>query len=290
MTAGTRRNPRCSTLPNTQGRRKTIYRESGLACANYPAYPAVGTEYSAVGARVVAWFSCGAASAIASKLARPDVIAYCDTGAEHPDNARFRADCAAWFGRDITVLRSATYEDTWAVWERRRYLSGIAGAPCTHELKVKPRLAFQRPDDVHVFGYTADARDVARGEALAEHYPDLSLRYPLIERGLTKAACLDMIGRAGIEPPLTYAMGFPNANCLPCVKATSPAYWALVRREFPAEFERMATLSRRLGVKLTRLRGARAYIDTIPADHPVTQPIAPDCDLLCSLVEQDMHA
>ncbi len=129
-----------------------------------------------------------------------------------------------------------------------------------------------------------------RAEALAEHYPELTVRFPLIERGLTKAACLDMIGRAGIEPPLTYALGFPNANCLPCVKATSPAYWALVRREFPEVFGRMVDLSRQMNVKLTRLKGARAFIDEIPADHPVSQPIAPECDLLCSLVEQDMHA
>lgn len=38
IAAGPRRNPRCSSWATV--RRHTIYRESGLAVANYPAYPA----------------------------------------------------------------------------------------------------------------------------------------------------------------------------------------------------------------------------------------------------------
>lgn len=55
--------------------------------------------------RTVCWFSAGAASAVATKLVLRDVpdavVAYCETGAEHPDNARFIADCERWFGRPI---------------------------------------------------------------------------------------------------------------------------------------------------------------------------------------------
>jgi len=39
--------------------------------------------------------------------------------------------------------------------------------------------------------------------------------------------------------------------------------------------------------KLTRYKGERVFIDELPIDHPVSQPIAPDCDFLCSLVEQE---
>lgn len=240
--------------------------------------------------RRVSWFSCGAASAVATKLAKPDVIAYCETGAEHPDNKRFMGECEKWFGQKITILRSPDFADTWAVWEKKRYISGIAGAPCTGALKVAPRLEFQRPDDIHVFGYTADGPDVKRTEALQENWPDLTCEFPLIERGVTKAACLAMVQSAGIEPPLTYAIGFPNANCIPCCKATSPAYWALVREHFPAEFERMAVLSRELGARLSRINDERIFIDEIPADHPTTDPIAPECDMLCHLAEQEFAA
>lgn len=239
-------------------------------------------------ARKISWFSCGAASAIATKLSNPDVIAYCETGSEDYDNKRFMADCVTWFGKEITILKNPEFDSTWHVWEKRRFLAGISGAPCTGELKVKPRLAFQKPGDIHVFGYTADSHDISRAEALKDHWPDLLIETPLIDKGITKAACLAMLQTMGIKEPRTYAMGFPNANCLPCVKATSPSYWALVRLHFPAEFERMVVLSRELGVRLTRINGERVFIDEIPPDHPVTQPIAPECDFLCSMAEQDL--
>lgn len=238
--------------------------------------------------RRISWFSCGAASAVATKLSRPDVIAYCETGSEDVDNARFMLDCAAWFERDITTLRNPKFRDTWAVWEKRKYISGIAGAPCTTELKVNPRLEFQRPDDIHIFGYTADASDVARADALKENWPDLNVEYPLIDAGITKASCLAMIESVGIKPPRVYAMGFPNANCIPCCKATSPAYWALVRKHYPAEFDQMAELSRRLGARLSRVDGERVFIDEVPDDQPTTEPIAPECDFLCALAMEDL--
>lgn len=238
--------------------------------------------------RRVSWFSCGAASAVATKISAPDVIAYCETGSEDVDNARFMADCIPWFGMSITRLSSAEYSSTWGVWEKRRYIAGTDGAPCTGALKVAPRLAFQRPGDIHIFGYTADASDVKRADSLREHWPELQIETPLIDRGLTKAACFSLIESAGIRLPRVYAMGFPNANCIPCGKATSPAYWALVRARFPAQFNRMAKLSRDLGARLTRIDGARMFIDEIPPDFPLTEAIAPECDFLCSLVEQEI--
>ena len=241
------------------------------------------------GARCVGWFSCGAASAVAIKLADALPV-YCETRAEHPDNVRFLVACERWFGRAVERLHSDRYEDTWDVWQKRRYLAGIDGALCTVELKVMPRLAFQRPDDIHVFGYTADAADIARATRLRATYPELSIRTPLIERGLTKAACLAILERAGIVPPAMYALGFSNNNCIPCVKATSPAYWALVRKRFPAEFDRMARLSRKLDVRLCRINGERAFIDEIPQDQATDDPLQPACDFLCHIAEQDLMA
>lgn len=238
--------------------------------------------------RRVSWFSCGAASAVATKLSEPDVIAYCATGAEDVDNARFMIDCQSWFGLPITQLASAEFSSTWEVWEKRKYIAGIAGAPCTGALKIEPRLLFERPDDIHVFGYTADYADVQRANALRENWPHLRIETPLIERGLTKAACFSLVTSAGIALPRVYAMGFPNANCIPCCKATSPAYWALVREKFPAEFERMAKLSRKLGARLSRIGPDRVFIDEIPDCYPVTGAVAPECDFLCALAEQDI--
>lgn len=70
---------------------------------------------------------------------------------------------------------------------------------------------------------------------------------------------------------------------------TSPDYWALIRKEFPGEFARMATLSRELGARLARVNGVRVSVDEVPHDHPTTDAIAPECDLLCQLSEEEME-
>lgn len=238
--------------------------------------------------RTVVWVSAGAASAVAAKLTPNAVLAYCETGSEHPDNERFLADVSKWCERPVERLRSDKYASTWDVFEQRRYLAGIGGALCTTELKVFPRLAWQKPDDVHVFGYTADGQDQKRATRLRLNYPEMQIRTPLIDAGLNKEACLAMIERAGIALPPLYALGFQNNNCLPCVKATSPAYWALVRKTFPEKFERMAKLSRELDVRLARVDDERVFIDEIPLDHPTTNPIQPSCDFLCALAEMGL--
>jgi hypothetical protein len=64
--------------------------------------------------RTVSWFSCGAASAVATKLmlaeGEPITIAYCRVKEEHPDNMRFLKDCEKWFGQKIVILENEKYK------------------------------------------------------------------------------------------------------------------------------------------------------------------------------------
>ncbi len=216
------------------------------------------------------------------------IIVRCETSNEDPDNYRFESDIMRLLNRTMTLLKSDEYESVWDVWQKRRYMSGIKGAPCTAEMKVAPRLAFQRPTDKHVFGYTADAEDVERFERIKANYPELSVSVPLIEQGVTKVACLALVERWGVALPRSYAMGFPNANCLGtgCVKATSPDYWSLYRFQFPQQFARTAAYAREIGCRLTRINNVRIFIDEIPADWPMTNPIVPACDFLCHLADR----
>lgn len=241
--------------------------------------------------RTLIWWSTGAASAVAAQLMLwrdPEaILVRCETSNEDPDNYRFEADIMRLLNRSITILKSDEYADVWDVWQKKRYMSGIKGAPCTAAMKVTPRLAFQRPTDLHVFGYTADAEDVERFDRLKANYPELDVRSPLIEQGIFKAACMALVLRWGVELPRSYAMGFPNANCLGtgCVKATSPDYWSLYRFQFPDRFARTAAYAREIGCRLTRINDVRMFIDEIPADWPMTNPIVPACDFLCHLAE-----
>ncbi len=247
-------------------------------------------------ARTLAWWSTGAASAVMAHMALqsdPDaIIARCETNNEDPDNYRFEADVMRRLNRSVTLLKSENYESVPDVWRGERYMAGNEGAPCTREMKIMPRLAFQRPTDIHVFGYTADARDNERFKTLKNNYPELVVRAPLIERGVTKAATLAIVESWGIALPRSYAMGFPNANCLQtgCVKATSPDYWSLYRQQFPENFARTAAYAREIGARLTRIKGERIFIDEIPADWPTTNPIVPACDFLCHLAAYQLEA
>ena len=241
--------------------------------------------------RTICWWSTGAASAIMCLLTLRDtpdaIIARCETNNEDPDNYRFEADVMRRLNRAVTLLKSEEYDNVWQVWQKKRYMSGPEGAPCTGAMKVKPRLAFQRPTDIHVFGYTADKEDKTRFKRFKENFFELTVKAPLIDAGITKAASLGMVEKMGIALPRTYAMGFHNANCMQtgCVKATSPNYWSLYRHHFPTEFARTAAYCREIGCRLTRIKNVRIFIDEIPADWPMTNPIVPVCDFMCATAE-----
>lgn len=246
--------------------------------------------------RTIIWWSTGAASAVVARMILQDdpeaIIARCETNNEDPDNYRFEADVMRRLNRSVTLLKSDEYDSVWDVWQKRRYMAGNKGAPCTAAMKITPRLMFQRPTDIHVFGYTADAEDVERFDRLKANYPELTVRAPLIDVGITKAATLAMVQSLGIDLPRSYAMGFPNANCLQtgCVKATSPDYWSLYRLRFPDNFARTAAYAREIGARLTRINNERIFIDEIPTNWPTTNPIVPACDFLCHIASMDLES
>ncbi len=200
--------------------------------------------------RIVCRFSCGAASAVATKLALrkydPErvVITYSDTRSEHPDNKRFLADCQRWFNHEIITLASDDYHDIWDVFERERFIVSRLGAPCTGLLKREPTYGFTRPDDILVFGYTAEERD--RAESFREQNFEINFETPLIEAGLGKADCLGMIENAGIVLPTMYLLGFRNNNCPGCPKG-GMGYWNMIRVHFPPVFDRMIAMQDKLG-------------------------------------------
>lgn len=248
-----------------------------------------------MGKRVLAWFSCGSASAVAAKLAVERYgadceVCYCDTLAyEHPDNRRFLADVERWIGVPITVLRSDTYTDIYDVFRKTRWLVGPGGARCTTELKKNVRTAYQRPDDVHVFGLTVD--EYARADRFLRTNHDLTIELPLIDQKIKKAECHTRIWAAGIEAPAMYRLGYANNNCIGCVKGGT-GYWNKIRRDFPATFDRMAHLERELDAAICKRewveeghrRRARVFLDELPPDVDDGQlPLDMECGVGCQV-------
>lgn len=241
-----------------------------------------GSLFACAEPRAVVWYSDGAASAVAAKLAVAKygsrcVVVKCDTtNDEHADNLRFRQDVERWIGCAVTLIRSPEYTGIDDVFERRRYMAGIAGAICTTELKKRVRYAFQRDDDIHVFGYTAD--EEKRVLVFEENNPELTCDWMLRNRGITKEECYQILKDAGIALPTMYALGFGHNNCLGCVKATSPSYWNRVRLLFPDVFERRARQSREIGVRLVRVKGVRVFLDELSPRVGLTES---DGDIEC---------
>lgn len=236
--------------------------------------------------RVVAWFSCGAASAVATKLAIEkygDVtIYYTDPGKEHKDNPRFLADCEKWFERKITTLKSDRYADAMEVCESVRYLSSEQGAPCTAMMKKIPAGRVWQLGDVEIFGYTADELD--RLERWKVENDERIIECPLIDQRITKAECFKRLMAAGIELPTMYRLGFRNNNCIGCVKARdSIDYWKRVRKHFPADFERVAKLEKELGYAINRVTRDGKKVKVPLYDLPPGDPTGPDPKISCGL-------
>jgi len=247
--------------------------------------------------RIVVWFSCGAASAAAAKIVlgmnrgdRQLVIAYTKVVNEHPDNMRFLADCEKWFSYPITILSNIEYGgDIYEVFRRTRYLVGPTGAACTRLLKKDVRKQFQQLGDVQVFGYTVEEQD--RLDRFIDANNDVQIRAPLIERGLTKADCLAMVKRAGIELPEMYRLGYVNNNCIGCVKG-SAGYWNKIRRDFPDQFERMAQIEEELGrtINVSRIGGVRRRISLRELDPSAGNYEAEpniECGIACELASTE---
>lgn len=202
--------------------------------------------------RVVAQFSCGAASACAAKLAierwgTKVHIINAFVADEDSDNRRFLVDCERWFGVPVTVLRDTKYgASAAAVWRKRRFIVNRNGAPCSKALKRDVLAKYNLPDDLIVLGYTADAKDAARYNRYLDANVDVKAWAPLIEAGITKRDCFDRVLAAGIELPRMYRLGYSNANCPKCPKG-GVGYWNKIRIDFPENFEEMAQLQDMLG-------------------------------------------
>lgn len=247
--------------------------------------------------RVICHFSCGAASAVATKLALDRyglrvIIVNAFVADEDEDNRRFLTDCEVWFGCPIVVLRDTKYGASAAeVWRRKRFIVNRAGAPCSKALKRDVLATFQRRDgDTTVLGYTADPRDVDRFDRYLDANPNERAIAPLIEEGITKRECLETIARAGIELPRMYRLGYHNANCPGCPKG-GEGYWNKIRRDFPERFEAMAQRQDALGPGSyffrNRKTGERVSLRMLDpkAGRFMDEP-AVECGAVCEMAEQ----
>ncbi len=238
---------------------------------------------------IAVWFSCGAASAVAAKKT---IEKYGETHNiliinnpvvnEHQDNQRFLKDVEKWLGVTITKAINEKYPscDIRDVFDKRKYISGVAGAPCTKELKKEARYQFELKNkiDWHVLGFTFEEKN--RSERFMKFERENVIPI-LINEKITKSDCFDIILNAGIKLPEIYDLGFPNANCIGCVKSQSPTYWNLVRKHFPEVFEERAEQSKKIGARLVKRKGERIFLDELKPTEYGGKIKSWECGIFC---------
>jgi len=249
----------------------------------------------------IGWWSAGITSAVACKAALELYdnveLYYIETGKAHQDNPRFKADCEKWYGVEIKSLRNKKgYKDPIDVIRKTRYVNGPDGARCTLELKKQVRYDLEEQYtlslfndtiiDNQIWGFEWDRKQVNRAIRFIEQYPATKPLFPLIEKGLNKDQCAGIIMSAGIELPEMYKLGYPNNNCIGCVKG-GKAYWNKIRVDFPDVFDDMAKAEREVGNSC--IKGT--FLDELkPNDGRKSKIVMPNCGNICDVEFADIES
>lgn len=228
----------------------------------------------------VSWFSCGVSSFLAAYYT-PDLdeIIYTHISNQHPDSLRFLHDCECLLGRSVTVLQSKYFKSVDDVIITMRCTNTPWGAPCTTKLKkdVRKDWELEHPG-THTYVWGFDYTEKDRALRLCESMPNYNHEFPLIERELTKENVHAIASNLGLKRPVLYDMGYPNNNCVGCVKG-GKGYWNMIRRDFPDVFERRAKQEREIGHSC--INGC--FLDELPENVGRTKEIFPSCDIFCQL-------
>ena len=231
----------------------------------------------------VCWISAGVSSFIAGYLAKNvDEFIYIDIENQHPDSIRFIKDCEKALGKEIKIMKSE-YGNVDNVIKTFRFISSPYGAKCTEVLKKRVRKQWEYEhknfDITYVWGF--DLKEKHRAERTVESMPQFEHEFPLIDRNLSKQDCHAMLKRMEIKRPIMYDLGYPNNNCIGCVKG-GMGYWNKIRTDFPEVFKKRAELEREIGHSC--LNGI--FLDELePNRGNMKMEVFPECSIMCYLAE-----
>ena len=172
----------------------------------------------------VCWLSAGVSSFMAGYLAGDvDEWIYIDIDDQHEDSMRFIKDIENVIGKDVKILRSEQYR---TVEECVLAFGGFRNphnsfAPCTNWLKKRVRKQWEEQhrdyELTYVWGF--DLKEKDRAERTVEANPQAQHEFPLIEKNLSKEEVHGLFDRIfDFKRPLMYDLGYPNNNCIGCVK------------------------------------------------------------------------
>lgn len=212
---------------------------------------------------------------------------YIDIADQHEDSIRFIHDCEKVIGEQIQILRSSQYR---TVEDCVRAFGGFKNSkngfsPCTNWLKkrVRKEWEYKHKDYEITYVWGFDANEKRRAEATVEANPQAEHEFPLIEKNLSKSDVHAMLEEIGIKRPVMYDMGYPNNNCIGCIKG-GMGYWNKIRVDFPQVFESRAKLEREVGNTILKDRNGYIYLDELdPNRGNMDMEIFPECSIMCHL-------
>lgn len=139
-------------------------------------------------------------------------------------------------------------------------------------------------DLTYVWGF--DLKEKHRAERTIESNPQAQHEFPLIDKGLSKEDVHAMLDDLGIKRPKMYDLGYPNNNCIGCIKG-GMGYWNRIRQDFPDVFKLRAELERKVGSTILKDKNGYIYLDELePNRGNMNQEIFPECSIMCYLAEK----
>lgn len=216
---------------------------------------------------------------------------YIDIADQHPDSMRFIKDCEKVIGKSIKILKSSEYG---CVDDCIRAFGGFRNpangfAPCTNWLKKRVRKEWETEHKdyelTYVWGF--DLKEKNRAERTIEANPQANHEFPLIDKQLSKEDVHAMLENLEIKRPVMYDMGYPNNNCIGCVKG-GMGYLNKIRKDFPKVFESRAKLERLVGYSILKEKdGTPIYLDELDENRGnMNIEVFPDCSIMCYLAEK----
>ena len=220
---------------------------------------------------------------------KTDRIIYAHIEDQHEDTFRFVEDCGKWFGKPIEILQSPlkTVENAC---RSCAYVNGPHGAACTRLLKRRVRQEWESANNFfnrfnYVWGFDCDEKK--RIQKRRDEMPEHDHSFPLADKNITKEEAHGILAKAGIRRPKMYDLGFPNNNCIGCVKG-GMGYWNLIRRMFPDVFAARAKMERLIGAtclkKTVDGETVRIWLDDLDPEVGRDQKIIlPECGAACEM-------
>lgn len=228
--------------------------------------------------------SAGVSSFMAGYLAGDiDQWIYIDIKDQHPDSRRFIEDCERVLGQPITILTSE-YKDVDTACRVGGFINRPqVGSYCTKYLKKRVRKQWECEhrnfEITYVWGM--DFNEIQRARRIEATYPEFNHEFPLIDKMLSKEDCHTLLKKLGIRRPIMYDMGYPNNNCIGCVKG-GMGYWNKIRKDFPEVFAKRVKLERDLGSSC--INGC--YLDELdPKRGRMDMEVHPECSIMCYFAE-----